>query len=330
MDQNHPRPAPEAATDEPASPCNDGDSYFSPPPSPNEEPPREKVAVPADAAPGDLTDFEPVPLRYRTDGLTPQKQREYVEVLADTGVARVAAARIGVSEQAINRVRRRADARSFDLACDAAQRHGARRLRSIAYERAIEGTIRRHYYHGELKSEELVFDNRLLIYLLGKADKWLEAPPETEAVLAAWEPWMDAVEQGLPEPPQPEPEPEPEPAAACVENDGDQWKGDEIWEADDGSWWTEFPPPEGFEGEEEGTPGEYGYRRTLSEDEQAVIDADLAVERGEEIASEAERRDRYFGFAGGLAEGCLFSYWEAETNETSAAPSLDRPPEDES
>jgi hypothetical protein len=324
MEQNQNKLAPEAATDEPASSCNKGDSYFSAPPSPNEAPLREKVTVPADAAPGDLTDFDPVPLRYRTDGLTPQKQREYVEALADTGVARAAAARIGVSEQAINRVRRRPDARAFDLACEAAQRHGARRLRSIAYERAIEGTVRRHYYHGELKSEEVVFDNRLLIYLLGKADKWLEPTPETEAVLAAWDPWMDAVEQGLPEPPPPE----PEPVAAGVEADDDQWRGDEIWEAEDGSWWTEFPPPEGFDGEEEGTPGEDGYRRTLSQDEQAVIDAERAVERGEEIASEAERRDRYFGFAGGFADGCFSSSWEAETNETSAPAGLDPPPAD--
>ena len=128
-----------------------------------DEPASPRNLAAAASPPRDLTDFEPVPLRYRSAGLTPAKQREYVEALADTGVAREAAAWIGISEQAVNRVRRRADARAFDLACEAAHRIGARRLRSIAYERAIEGTVKRIYYHGEVKSEEIVYDNRLLI-----------------------------------------------------------------------------------------------------------------------------------------------------------------------
>ena len=144
--------------------------------------------------------FDPVPLRSRADGLTPEKQREFVEALADCGIARVAAARIGVSEQAIARARRRADARSFDLACEAARRIGARRLHDLAWERAVEGTIKQHFYHGELKGEERVYDNRLLIYLLGKTQHLLEPPPEAEAIAADWEPWMEAVEQGLPPP----------------------------------------------------------------------------------------------------------------------------------
>src|SRR5687768_2814116 len=135
----------------------------------------------------DLLDFEPVPLRYRTDGLTPERQRQYVEALADCGIAREAAARIGVSEQSINRVRRRADALSFDRACEAAHCFGARRLRSIAYERAIEGTLKGHYYHGERVSEERVFDNRLLIYLLGKTEHLLEPPRESRAICDNWE-----------------------------------------------------------------------------------------------------------------------------------------------
>jgi hypothetical protein len=281
MEHNQNHFAPEAATDEPASPCSS------------------------------ITDFEPVPLRYRTDGLTPAKQREYVEALADTGVAREAAARIGISEQAVNRVRRRADARAFDLACEAAQRIGARCLRSIAWQRAIEGTVKRIYYHGEVKSEEIVYDNRLLIYLLGKAEKALEPPPEAKAVAANWEGWMDAVERGLPTP-EPEPEHEPEPAA-------DSWDGDEVWEEPDGRWWTSFPPPEGFDGEEEGSLAQGDYRRTLSAAEQDVIDEEEAEELEEDLAEEAARRDRYFGFAGGMAEGLLFSPREAEPYETSGS-----------
>ncbi|MEA3045644.1 MAG: hypothetical protein QOH47_3482 [Sphingomonadales bacterium] len=284
-------PAPEAATDEPASP-------------------------------GNIPDFEPIPLPYRHDGLTPDKQREYVEALADSGVAREAAARIGVSEQAVGRARRRADARSFDLACEAAVRIAARRIRSIAFERAIEGTIRRHYYHGELKSEERVYDNRLLVYLLGKLDRQLEPPAEAEAVAADWEPWMEAIEQGLPAPPEPV---EPEDYEAEDEPE-EAFDGSEVWELE-GQWWTEFPPPAGFDGIEEGEPGGYGYKRTLSEAEQAVIEADEGEQRAERVAEQAARRDDYFGFEGGAPDLEVFPPREAETYETSAHASRRTPDE---
>jgi arginyl-tRNA synthetase len=248
----------------------------------------------------DILDFDPVPLRPRIDGLTPAKQREFVEALADSGLVRVAAARIGVSEQAINRVRRRADARAFDGACAAAFRIGARRLVSVAFERPIKGTVKYHTYHGEIVSEQRVYDNRLLMALIGKLPGLFEE--DTQAVAANWQPWMDAIEQGLPEPAAPAPDSgsEIDPAA--------EWTGEEVWERD-GEWWTSFPPPEDFDGEEGETGFGYGYARTLSPAERAVIEAELAAERAEALA----RRDRFFGFGGGE----FFDPWEYETSETS-------------
>jgi hypothetical protein len=269
-----------------------------------------------------LTDFDPVPLRYRWDGLTPQKQRDYVEALADCGIAREAAARIGVSEQAVARARRRRDARAFDLACEAAQRIGARRIRSIAWERAIEGMVRRHYYHGELKSEEVVFDNRLLVYLLGQTAHLVEPPAEAQTVVEDWERWMEAIEQGLPRPVpaaeedgkvgEPE-EPRKEPEARSP------FTGEEVWDEPDG-WWTSFPPPAGFDDEEKGQPGEFGYKRRLSDAELAVIEAEEAEERAEAVARDSALRDLYFGFDGGAPDSIeaeVFSPREAETYGTS-------------
>jgi hypothetical protein len=253
------------------------------------EPASDDVASPFDLPPGeDRLAFEPVPLRHRIDGLTPEKQRAYVEALADCGVAREAAARIGVSEQSINRVRRRSDARDFDRACEAAHMFGARRLRSVAYERAIEGTLKGHYYRGERVGEERVFDNRLLTYLLGKVEHLLQPSREAKAIRDNWEPCMDALERGLP-PPDPR---------ARQGDAGAEISGDELLEDGDGIWWTHFPPPDGFDGEEQGTYGDPGYRRTLSPREQRVIDSDLELEIEEEWATEAARRDHYFGFAG--------------------------------
>jgi len=283
----------------------------------------DERASPAQPTP-DGRDFEPIPLRYRHDGLTPAKQREYVEALADCGIAREAAARIGVSEQAVGRARRRDDARSFDLACEAAVRIAARRIRSIAFERAIEGTIRRHYYHGELKSEERVYDNRLLTYLLGKLDRLLEPPAEAEAVAADWEPWMEAIEQGLPAPPVLSEGEGAEPLGdeEAADEPEEAFDGSELWQSE-GQWWTAFPPPAGFDGMEEGEPGRWGYKRTLSDAEQAVIEAEEAPDR----AAETARRDLYFGFEGGSPGAEVFSPREAETFETSAHASRQTPDE---
>ena len=283
------------------------DSRFAPSPGTASDDAASPVNFPAPER-EDLLEFEPVPLRYRTDGLTPDKQRAYVEALADTGVAREAAARIGVSEQSINRVRRRADARDFDRACEAAHMFGARRLRSIAYERAIEGTLKGHYYHGELVSQERVYDNRLLIYLLGKSEQLLQPPAEAGAICDNWEEHMDSLEHGLPPPAA------PKAAAAPKDRDSEpEFDGHEVWEDDDGLWWTEFPPPAGFSGEERGDPADSDYQRTLSAREQASVDAQVEQQDIDALAEDHARRDRFFGFVGDEVS----SSWEAEPYEAS-------------
>jgi len=78
-----------------------------------------------------------------------------------------------------------------------------------------------------------------------------------------------------------------------------------VWEDEElGLWVTSYPPPEGFEGSEQGRWGDYRYQRMLSAREQEAVDAYLA---GEQSADEADRaearaaaaiaRDRAFGFA---------------------------------
>ena len=97
----------------------------------------------------------------------------------------------------------------------------------------------------------------------------------------------------------------PEPAGPAAP-DRPHEDGFDLWEdEDEGCWMTGYPPPQGFDGDEEGEWGEDDYKRTLSAREQAVLDADLAVERAEqeaELAGELARaraaRDRCFGFAG--------------------------------
>ena len=273
-------------------------------------------AEPPTGEPRDILAFEPVPLRRRIDGLTPEKQREYVEALADTGVAREAAARVGLTEQSISRVRRRSDARGFDRACEAAQRFGARRLRSIAWERAIEGTLKGHYYHGERVSEERVFDNRLLVYLLSRTEHLLAQPKESAAIADNWEPCMDAIEHA-----RPLPLPNAAAEAGEPEEDGEN---DQVW-FEDGVWWTFFPPPDGFDGQEEGELGQDDYQRTLTEEEDAVMRARVAAKDEVSLARCCAIRDRYFGLPLRGSPGISPSR-EAEPYEPSgAAPSAAAP-----
>jgi hypothetical protein len=315
MDLNAKVSAPESATDEPGS-----SPHLSAPESRRFATAAEEAAYRAGLADGiggggaAGLGFDPVAVRYRQDGLTPAKQREYVEALADCGIGRVAADRVGVSEQSVSRLRRRADARSFNLACEAARRLGARRLHSIAWERAVEGTVRGHYYHGELKSEERVYDNRLLVYLLGRTEHLLDEPIGARAVAQNWEPFVEAIEQGLPAPGEECGEEDP-----CEPFDKDGLlKSIEVWEEPDGDW-TSFPPPAGFDGEERGQFGDHLYRRTLSEDEAAAIEAAEAERRAATRAVDMIRRDRFFGFEGGDGDEEIFSPMEAELSGTSDA-----------
>jgi hypothetical protein len=288
MDYTESRPAhpPEPASDDVASPHN-----------------LQPVEAP------DRLDFEPVPLRHRRDGLTPEKQREYVEALADCGVVREAAARVGISEQAIGRARRREDARDFDRACEAAQMFGARRLRSVAWERAVEGTLKGRYYHGELVGQERVYDNRLLTYLLGKVGHLLEPSEESRAICDHWQPCMDALEQGLPVPRLVPPDPAE--ADRRIEED----ENPQVWR-EDGIWWTFFPPPDGFDGEEEGEIGEGDYQRTLTAGEEAVMQARDRADDEAELARCCAVRDSYFSLPpSGVSE--TFFPRASRNNETS-------------
>jgi hypothetical protein len=218
--------------------------------------------------------FDPVQLRARLDGWTAEKQRAFVEELAECGVVKEAAARVGMSEQSAFNLRRRAGSESFNLAWEAAVRLGAERLRSIAYERAVTGTVKRTYYKGEVVGEDRVFDNRLLVYLLGKTEPVADGF-QVRDVARNWESWMQAIEDGLDK---------PMPAL-------DSGETSPAWRSEDGEWWTTFPPPPGFEGREfipEADDDEY-YRECTPAEIEAIEKA-----QAREESENARRRDLYF------------------------------------
>lgn len=222
----------------------------------------------AAALPPDLLAFAPVPVRYRHDGWTPERQRAFIEELADCLSPEIAAERVGMSAQTAYRLRRRSGAEGFSAAWHAALVSGVRHhIPAAALDMALNGRIVRRYYHGKLVAEERVFSERLLLLLLQKGDRLFGPTQASGDILEDWDGAMEKLAEGS--------------------LDG----GRRVW-LDRDLWMTDFPPPAGFNSYSEGEPGAPGYCRRLTEAEEQALDA----RRESRIAEGEAERDRYFGF----------------------------------
>ncbi|WP_051531844.1 helix-turn-helix domain-containing protein [Sphingomonas sp. URHD0057] len=110
--------------------------------------------------------FTPVPVRYRHDGWTVERQMAFVEKLADTGSIAAAARHVGMSRESVRQLRRRPFGRAFRDACDAALDCGYAELEESAVERSKKGVARPIFYKGEKVGEWRHHDERLTIFLL--------------------------------------------------------------------------------------------------------------------------------------------------------------------
>ena len=175
--------------------------------------PTETGAPPANGY--DPADYRWVPVRRRprVDGWTEEKQRRFIEVLADTGLVSAAAKAVGMSREGANRLRRSPHGAAFARAWDAARLHAGGGLEDIAFERAIEGVEQNVYDEwGEVVCTKRVYNDRLLMWLLGhlKPERYgrpapappaqpeAPAPPPERAVEAS----LRALEPALPAPPE--------------------------------------------------------------------------------------------------------------------------------
>jgi len=139
-----------------ASPPPPGD----PPDDPDGRPPSSLPAIP----------FDPVPVQPRRDGWTASKQRRFIEVLAETGIVRVAAAAVGMSEASAHRLARRPDAAAFCQAWDAAFRMAARPAAAKLYEYALDGMTETVWRDGEIVYRRRRPSEKALIFLLSRLD----------------------------------------------------------------------------------------------------------------------------------------------------------------
>ena len=89
---------------------------------------------------GTLPVFTPVPRgRIRHDGWTPERQRNFIEALADLGSVRAAAHAVNMTPEGAYLLRRHTEAGEFRKAWEAALALGVQRLEDVAMERALHG-----------------------------------------------------------------------------------------------------------------------------------------------------------------------------------------------
>lgn len=107
----------------------------------------------------------PAPLtRTRTDGWTQQRQRHFLRALSDTGRYGEAAARVGLSYEAVRAFRARSP--EFQAACDKALADGGVSLEEAAYVRATEGWEEEVWKNGQLVGRRRRYSDTLARTLL--------------------------------------------------------------------------------------------------------------------------------------------------------------------
>ena len=118
-------------------------------------------------SPQTLPPFTPVPRHTsRHDGWTPERQRGFIEALADTGSVKRAAHAVNMTPEGAYQLRRHAQAGEFRAAWDAALALGVQRLEDIAMDRALHGVEVPVYHFGAVVGTRRVYNDRLLMFLL--------------------------------------------------------------------------------------------------------------------------------------------------------------------
>jgi len=116
---------------------------------------------------GTLPAFTPVPRHYnRFDGWTPERQRGFIEALADLGSVKAAARTVNMTPEGAYLLRRHPEAGEFRKAWEAALALGVRRLEDVAMERALHGVEVPVYHFGAVVGTRRVYNDRLLMFLL--------------------------------------------------------------------------------------------------------------------------------------------------------------------
>jgi hypothetical protein len=119
-------------------------------------------AKPADP----LADYRPVGLAPRRDGWTAERQRLFLQTLAETGCISAACDEVDMTPRSAYRLRAHPNGALFARAWDAALLIATGRLMTLAFERAINGIPKSIWRDDKLVSETRQPSERLMMFLL--------------------------------------------------------------------------------------------------------------------------------------------------------------------
>ena len=280
---------------------------------------------PLDPSPN-LDTVETETRHYRHDGWTPAARASFLEMLAKSGVVTDACRTVQRSSQAAYALRNRDPL--FAAGWDAALSMARARLADDLFHRAVNGVVDQVWKDGEVVAERHRHDNRLSIAILNRLDARCDRAERIGAptlrLTANWESFLAALAEDRTEDMQQMLVPPPAEsyghgailgqgsnsmlirqlhqlrqgkALDEVEDFVDDEDEDRIW-IENHSWRTDFPPPAGFNGDEDGIYGDEGYNRNCTPEERELLDRrypDAFVDEAEEarLADEA-MRDSYF------------------------------------
>ena len=126
---------------------------------------QNRTPIPRESRPA-LPDFTPVPRKFRHDGWTPERQKAFIEALADTGCVSRAATMVNMAQRNCYYLRRQPGAEEFRRAWEAALDFGVQRLKDVAFERAIEGELVPVFVAGKLMGYRRKRNDALLMFCL--------------------------------------------------------------------------------------------------------------------------------------------------------------------
>lgn len=107
-----------------------------------------------------------VALRRRHDGWTAERQRLFLNTLANSGSIAIAAEAADITPRSAYRLRNHPRGVAFARAWDAALMRAGGRLMTVAFERATAGTPRTIWRDGRIVAEQSIPSDRMLMFLL--------------------------------------------------------------------------------------------------------------------------------------------------------------------
>ncbi|MGL4540902.1 MAG: hypothetical protein ACRCUI_00155, partial [Polymorphobacter sp.] len=128
-----------------------------------------------------VPEFVAVPRRASSGGWTVKRQQAFIAALAACGSVAQAAAAVGMSKTGVYLLRNAKGGDDFRRAWDAAIENGVAVLKSVAFERAVDGIEETVSEAGKPVRIIRRYDNRLLVRLLAI----YETAPRAEARAAA-------------------------------------------------------------------------------------------------------------------------------------------------